>query len=82
MQSKSKVAIRELEVYAAYQGLSGEVSHGEITFLDLLVMKPLLLCGMGGITDIIVLVVAADDGVIPQTREAIDHAEQQEFRLL
>lgn len=27
------------------------------------------------ITDIIIIIVAADDGVMPQTREVIDHAK-------
>ena len=34
------------------------------------------------ITDIVVLVVAADDGVMPQTREAIDHAKAAECPII
>ncbi len=34
------------------------------------------------ITDIVVLVVAADDGVMPQTREAIDHAKASKCPII
>ena len=34
------------------------------------------------ITDIVILVVAADDGIKPQTVEAIKHAKAAKFQLL
>ena len=45
-----------------------EVNGKKVTFLD----TP----GHGAqVTDIVIIVVAADDGVMPQTKEAIDHAK-------
>ncbi len=85
-------AIRETHVTAKESGgitqkigaYQVNVNGNLITFLDTPGHEAFTAMRMRGAqaTDIAILVVAADDGVMPQTIEAINHAKAQVLRLL